>query len=156
MTTSGIDGVTAEEFQQARGRLIANGWDVTETSVADGRGGSFVASRDGLVSEWELESSLQLWFWRHEPARVQWLTLTGWALGAALGAAVAWRAARISRRRLRIGVLASLTILVLVLAAPTSAVALYTAANLLERDVLNGQPKPVWIFHGLLVGSPIG
>ncbi|MFE9207300.1 hypothetical protein [Micromonospora sp. NPDC007230] len=156
VTTSGLNGITAEEFQQARGRLTANGWEVTEITATDGRGQSFVASRGTLVSEWELASSLQLWFWRHEPARVQWLTLLGWVLGAALGAAVAWRSTRISHRRLRTGVLASLAILTLVLAVPTAAASMYTTANLLERDVLNGQPKPVWIFHGLLVGSPIG
>ncbi|SCL34911.1 hypothetical protein GA0074692_3956 [Micromonospora pallida] len=156
VTTSGLAGISAEEFQQARGRLIAGGWDVTEMTAPDGGSQSFVASRRGLVSEWELATSLQLWFWRHEPARVQWLTLMGWVLGAALGAAITWRVSRISGRRLRTGLLASLTTLVLVLAVPTAAAAMCTTANLLERDVLNGQPKPVWLFHGLLVGSPVG
>lgn len=156
VTTSGLSGVTAEEFQQARRRLIANGWDVTEITAPNGRGQSFVASRAGLVSEWELATSLQLFFWRHEPARVQWLTLMGRILGAALGAAITGWVSRISRRRLRTGLLALSIILMLVLAVPTVAAAMYTMVNLLERNVLNGQPKPVWIFHGLLVGFPVG
>jgi hypothetical protein len=148
-------GATSRDaFDKARERLAGAGWRTTVGSSTVQGGGFFVASRGDLVMEMEFSpsgtyidppgDSIEVWVWRFTPPRVKLLTVVGWLLGAALGWWLARSVLRLSRRRARIGSAVVTCVLVVVLALSTLATSYFTAHNLLDRPVRNGQPVAIW------------
>lgn len=148
------DRISEQEFARARDRLAAVGWEISDVSTRDGRGHFFVASRDGVNGEWGLENGLAgWWFWRHEPLRISIFTVLGWLAGAALG----WGLIRMLLRRTaspgRIVALAVVALLALAAAFPAGWAAMMTGHNLAHREIISGQPQPVWFFYAMVVGE---
>jgi hypothetical protein len=149
------DGATSRDaFDKARERLAGAGWRTKVGSSSVQGGGFFVASRGDLVMEWEFSprgtyteppgDSIEVWIWHFTPPRVKLLTVVGWLLGAALGWWLARSVLRLRDRRARIGPTVVTCVLVVVLALSTLATIYFTAHNLLDRPMRNGQPVAIW------------
>ncbi|SCF25077.1 hypothetical protein GA0074695_4797 [Micromonospora viridifaciens] len=145
------DGATSRDaFDKARERLAGAGWRTKVDSNMVQGGGFFLASRGDLVMEWEFSpsgrytepsgDSIEVWVWRFTPIPVKILTLAGWLLGAASGWWLARTVLRLAHRRAVIGLAAVAG----VLALSTLATVIFTAQNLLNLPMRNGQPTAIW------------